>query len=56
MGIVSLISLIVAWVLTVFIALFVWVAILGVHVTGIIRGINGGRLIVPGVSEYANKF
>ena len=37
-------------------AIFLWIAILGVHVTAIIRGINGGRLIVPGVSEYANRF
>jgi hypothetical protein len=37
-------------------AIFLWIAILAVHVTAIIRGINGGRLIVPGVSEYANRF
>jgi hypothetical protein len=37
-------------------AIFVWIGILGIHVTAIIRGINGGRLIVPGVSDYANRF
>jgi uncharacterized membrane protein len=26
------------------------------HVAAIIKGINGGRLIVPGVSQYADKF
>jgi hypothetical protein len=56
MGMVSVVSIVTAWVLSVFIALFVWVAILAVHVTGIIKGINGGRLIVPGISQYANKF
>ena len=34
---------------------FVWVAILGVHVVAIVKGINGDRLIVPGISEYANR-
>ena len=37
-------------------AIFLWVAILAIHVMAILRGINGGRLIVPGVSEYANRF
>ena len=35
---------------------FGWVAILGLHVAAILKGINGGRLIVPYVSEYANRF
>src|SRR5262249_30760085 len=35
---------------------FGWVAILGLHVVAILKGLNGGRLIVPGVSEYANRF
>ena len=33
-----------------------WIGILIVHVMAIIKGINGGRFIIPGVSEYANKF
>jgi uncharacterized membrane protein len=33
-----------------------WIGILVVHVMAIIKGINGGRFIIPGVSEYANKF
>ncbi len=37
-------------------AIFLWIGILAVHVTGIIYGLNGRRLIVPGVSEYANRF
>jgi uncharacterized membrane protein len=37
-------------------AIFLWIGILAIHVTAIIRGINGGRLIVPGVSDYANRF
>jgi hypothetical protein len=27
-----------------------------VHVMCIIKGVNGQRFLVPGVSEYANKF
>lgn len=33
-----------------------WIAILVVHVMAIIKGINGSRFIIPGVSEYANRF
>jgi uncharacterized membrane protein len=33
-----------------------WIGILIVHVMAIIKGVNGGRFIIPGVSEYANKF
>ena len=33
-----------------------WIAILVVHVMAIIKGINGGRFLIPGVSEYANRF
>ena len=35
---------------------FGWVAVLGLHIVAIVKGVNGGRLIVPGVSEYANRF
>ena len=35
---------------------FAWVGILGLHVVAILKGVNGGRLIIPGVSEYANRF
>jgi len=29
---------------------------LAVHVVAIIKGLNGQRLIIPGLSEYASKF
>ena len=35
---------------------FAWIAILALHVVAIIKGFNGARLIVPGVSDYANRF
>ena len=35
---------------------FIWVGIAALHVTAIIKGINGTRLIVPKVSEYADRF
>jgi hypothetical protein len=34
---------------------FVWVGIMGVHVVAILKGINGERLIIPGISDYANR-
>ena len=37
-------------------AIFLWVGILALHVAAIIYGINGRRLIIPGVSEYADRF
>jgi uncharacterized membrane protein len=36
--------------------LFAWVGILALHIVAILKGVNGGRLIIPGVSEYANRF
>lgn len=36
--------------------IFIWVAILGVHIVAIIKAMGGTRLIIPGISEYANRF
>jgi uncharacterized membrane protein len=36
--------------------LFAWIGILALHVVAILKGLNGGRLIVPGISEYADRF
>jgi uncharacterized membrane protein len=33
-----------------------WIGILVVHVMCIIKGVNGQRFLIPGVSEYADKF
>jgi uncharacterized membrane protein len=35
---------------------FAWIGILALHVVAILKGVHGGRLIVPGVSEYADRF
>jgi hypothetical protein len=35
---------------------FAWIGILVLHIAAITQGLNGGRLIVPGVSEYASRF
>lgn len=35
---------------------FAWVGILALHVVAILKGVSGGRLIVPGISDYANRF
>jgi len=42
-------------VLSIFIV-FGWVAVLAVHVVAILKGVNGTRLIIPGISDYANRF
>jgi uncharacterized membrane protein len=36
-------------------AVFAWIGILVLHVVAIIKGIGGGRLIVPGISQYADR-
>lgn len=35
---------------------FLWVAIIGVHVVAIIKGVNGSRFIIPGISEFADRY
>jgi len=35
--------------------IFAWIGILAVHVVAILKGINGTRLILPTISEYANR-
>jgi len=52
--IVGLATLGVGCVLSLF-AIFAWVGVLALHIMAIIRGINGERLIIPGVSEYADR-
>ena len=37
-------------------AVFLWIAILAIHVAAIVLGVNGKRLLIPGVSEYASRF
>jgi uncharacterized membrane protein len=54
-SIVSLATFGLGCVLSVFV-IFLWIAILAVHVVAIIMGINGKRFLIPGVSEYANRF
>ena len=36
--------------------MFAWVGILGLHVLAILKGANGGRLMVPGVSGFVGRF
>jgi len=35
---------------------FIAFAFLAVHIVAIIKGLNGQRLIIPGLSEYASRF
>ncbi len=34
----------------------IWIGVIVLHIMCIVKGLNGQRLIVPGVSEYANRF
>ena len=34
----------------------VWLGVLVIHVVAIVQGINGKRFLIPGISEYANRF
>jgi uncharacterized membrane protein len=34
---------------------FSWIAILALHVVAILKGIGGSRLILPGLSHYADR-
>jgi uncharacterized membrane protein len=35
---------------------FAWIGILALHVAAILKGVNGSRLLIPGISEYADRF
>jgi len=35
---------------------FAWIGLIALHVVAILKAINGGRLIIPGISDYANRF
>jgi uncharacterized membrane protein YjgN (DUF898 family) len=35
--------------------IFGWIAVLAVHVVAILKGVNGTRLVIPGISEDANR-
>ncbi|HVT15823.1 MAG TPA: hypothetical protein VHQ90_06505 [Thermoanaerobaculia bacterium] len=34
----------------------IWIGIIVLHVVCIIKGVNGQRLIIPGISQYADRF
>lgn len=36
--------------------LLIWLAIIGLHVACIVKGVKGERLLVPGLSQYADRF
>ncbi len=38
------------------IVMLLWLAVLVLHIVCIVKGVNGQRLIIPGVSQYADKF
>ena len=35
---------------------FSWIGILGLHVVAILKGVSGSRLVIPGVSQYADRW
>ena len=42
--------------LTLIVSLFLPIAALVVHIICIVKGINGERFLIPGLSDFANKF
>jgi uncharacterized membrane protein len=38
------------------VSLFVWLGIIVLHIMCIVQGVNGKRLTIPGLSEFATKF
>jgi uncharacterized membrane protein len=54
-SVVSLAALALGVVLALFLV-FAWVGILAIHVVAILKGVNGGRLMLPLVSQYADRF
>jgi uncharacterized membrane protein len=55
---VTIVSMVLGTVLGCFVSLLslvVWLGIVVLHIMAIVKGVNGGRLIVPGVSQYADK-
>jgi uncharacterized membrane protein len=54
-SLVSLAALALGIVLALFLV-FAWIGILAVHVVAILKGVNGGRLIIPKLSVYADRF
>ena len=38
------------------VVLALWIAILALHLAAIVRALGGSRLVVPGVSEFADRF
>ena len=36
--------------------LFAWLGIIILHILCIVKGVNGQRLMIPGISQYADKF
>ncbi len=53
-SIVSLATLGLGCVLSIFLV-FGWVGVLALHVVAILKGVSGGRLIIPGLSDYADR-
>ena len=51
----ALAALLCANVAVTLLSLGLWVAIVVLHIVCIVKGVNGQRLIIPGVSEYANR-
>ena len=35
---------------------FAWVGVFALHIVAIVKGLNGQRLMIPGVSEYASRW
>ena len=39
-----------------FVTLPVWIIVAAVHITCMVKGVNGQRFLIPGLSDFADKF
>lgn len=42
--------------LTGMLSLLIWLGVVILHVVAIVKAVGGGRLVVPGISQYADRF
>ncbi len=55
-SVISLATLGLGFIVLLMLLVFGWIAVLGIHLVAIVKGVNGGRLMIPWVSGYAGRF
>lgn len=42
--------------LIIIVQLILWLGVIGLHIFAIVKGVQGGRLVIPYLSDYTSKF